>query len=269
MCTQNKKDALMTKMEEINLRDQLAHVYDEQISEYQHLVEVASAIKKLDPLPDEVILDIGCGTGRFACKLLEMDCNVVGLDFSGESLMICKSRYGEPNHCKGDICLIRADACSLPLKDNFFDKCISSEVLEHIPSEVERSKMIQEAYRVLKPNGKLVLTTYNHSLRKIIGRKKVTAENAPLYAYRYNYFELKKTISHVFKDEIKIVGILNLRHWIPNTLLNKFKKPFVTIDNFIEKTPLSYLLAHLLLVECKKSDLGGEDYEIYLEFCIE
>ena len=259
MCTQNKKDAVMTKMEEINLRDRLAHVYDEQISEYQHLVEVASTIKKLDPLPDDVILDIGCGTGRITYKLLEMDCKVVGLDFSGESLRICKSRCDAPNHRKDDICLIMADACSLPLKDNFFDKCISSEVLEHIPLEVERSEMIQEVYRVLKPNGKLVLTTYNHSLRKIIGRKKVTPENAPLYAYRYNYFELKKTISHVFKDEIKIVGILNLRHWVPNILLNKFKKPFAIIDNFIEKTPFSYLLAHLLLVECKKSGISGEE----------
>lgn len=254
MCTQNKKDVAIIKMEEINLRDRLAHVYDEQISEYQHLVEVASTIKKLDPLPDEVILDIGCGTGRIAYKLLEMGCKVVGLDFSEESLRMCKSRCGESNLCKDDVYLVRGDACRLPLKDNLFDKCISSEVLEHIPSEVERSKMIQEVRRVLKPGGKLVLTTYNHSLRKVIGRKKMSPENAPLYEYRYNAFELRKTIYHVFKSEMKIVGILNLRHWVPNTLLNKFKKPFTIIDNFIEKTPFSYLLAHLLLVECEKID---------------
>lgn len=121
MRMQNKKDAAITKMEEINLRDRLAHVYDEQISEYQHLVEVASAIKKLDPLPDEVILDIGCGTGRITYKLLEMGCKVAGLDFSGEPLRICKPRCGESNPCKDDVYLIKGDACSLPLKDNFFD----------------------------------------------------------------------------------------------------------------------------------------------------
>ena len=254
MCTRNKKDAVMLKMEEINLRDQLAHVYDDQISEYQHFVEIASVIKKLDPLSDEIILDIGCGTGRIACKVLETRCVVVGLDFSSESLRICKSLCGELDPTGNNLHLIRGDACNLPLKDNFFDKCVSSEVLEHIPSEVERLKMIQEVHRVLKPNRKSILTTYNHSLRKMIGKKKETPENAPLYAYRYNYFELKKTISHVFKGEIKIVGILNLRHLVPNTLLNKFKKRFSAIDRFIEKTPFSYLFAHLLLVECEKVD---------------
>ena len=126
MCTQNKKDAAMIKMEEINMRCRLAYVCDEQISEYQHLVEVASAIKRLDPPSDGVILDIGGGTGRIAYKLLGMGRKVVGLDFSGESLMMCKSRCGEPNHHKDCIYLIRAGACSLPLKDNFFAKCVQS-----------------------------------------------------------------------------------------------------------------------------------------------
>ena len=87
----------------------------------------------------------------------------------------------------------------------------------------------------------------------MIGKKKETPENEPLYAYRYNYFELKKTISQMFKDQIKIVGILDMRHWVPNTLLNKFKKPFAIIDRFIEKTLFSHLLAHLLLVNVRRS----------------
>ena len=198
------------------------------------------------------ILDIGSGTGRITYKLLESGCKIVGLDFSGESLRVCKSRCDELNHRRDDFCLIRGDACNLPLKNDFFDKCISSEVLEHVPSKIERLKMILEIHRVLKPRGRLLLTTYNHSLRKIMGKKKETAENAPLYAYRYNYFELKKLISHVFKGEVKIVGILNLRHWVPKTFLGKFKNQFVAVDVFIEKTPFSYLLAHLLSVECAK-----------------
>ena len=123
MCTQSKKDVAMTKMEEINLRGQLAYVCGEQISEY-HLAEIVSATKRLDPPSDTVILGISCGTGWIAYTLLGMGRKVVRLDFSGESLMMCKSRCGKPSHHKDCIYLIRAGACSLPLKGNFFAKCV-------------------------------------------------------------------------------------------------------------------------------------------------
>lgn len=94
--------------------------------------------------------------------------------------------------------------------------------------------------------------TYNHSLRKIIGRKREPYSSNSLYAYRYDYFKIKKIISLVFKGRIRIVGFLNLRHLIPSAILSKFEKFFILIDNFIEKTPFSYLLAHILSVECNK-----------------
>ena len=80
-------------------------------------------------------------------------------------------------------------------------------------------------------------------------------KSAILYAYKYSYIELKRTILSVFKDKVKIVGILNLLYWIPRTLLNKFKKALAPIDFLIKKIPFcNYLLAHLFLVDCTKSD---------------
>ena len=226
-------------------------MYDAQIYEYQHRVEIASAVKKLDPQEEEYILDLGCGTGRITYELLEAGCKIVGVDFSQESLKVCKQRC---NNHENNVYLIRADVRNLPLKDCYFDKCFSSEALEHIPSEKERLRMLSEIHRVLKLNSKLILTTFNYSLRNIIGRKRETYSNNnnSLYFYRYDYFKFKKIISLVFSGKIKIVGILNLRHWLPPIVLIKFEKNFAPIDNFIEKTPFSYLLAHLLSVECKK-----------------
>ena len=112
--------------------------------------------------------------------------------------------------------------------------------------------MIWEIHRVLKPSGKLVLTTYNHSLRKIVGRKKETPKTAILYAYRYNYFELKRTLSSVFENGVKITGILNLLHWIPKNLLNRYKNVLAMVDFLVERVPLCYFTAHLLLAECTK-----------------
>ena len=203
------------KTKEISLRNNLAWKYDAQISEYQHRVEITSAIKKLDPKEGEYVLDSGCGTGRITYELVEAGCKVVAVDFSKESLKVCEKRCDDQ---KSNLYLIIADVCNLPLKDGYFDKCISTEVFEQIPTEKERLKMLYEIHRVLKLNGKLVLTTYNYSLRNIISGKRETHSDG-LYFYRYDYFKLKKIISLVFRGKIKIAGILNLRHWIPPAIL--------------------------------------------------
>ena len=244
------------KSKEISLRNNLAIEYDAQISKYQHKVEINTVLKKLDPQEGEYVLDLGCGTGRITYKLIEAGCRVVGVDFSKKSLKVCEERCNML-HNKKNLYLIRADVCNLSLKDRYFDKCISSELFEQIPTEKERLKMLHETYRVLKLNGKLILTTYNYSLRKIIGRKRETHSNE-LYFYRYDYFKLKRVVSLVFEGKIKIVGILNLIHWLSPKMLNRFERFLIPIDNFIEKTPFSYMLAHLLSVECKKTETKEE-----------
>lgn len=238
------------KIKEIKVRDKGAEIYDSLISDYQHHIEISTVINKLNLQKGDYILDAGCGTGRITFKLIEAGCKVVALDFSKESLKICKQRCGILYNSK-NLHLIKADICNLPLKGGLFDKCISSEVFEQLPTEKERLKMLNELNMVLKFNGKLILTTYNYNLRKIISRKRETITQH-LYFYRYDYLSLKKIISLIFRDELKISGIINFRHWIPHSVLHRFKNQFMIIDKFIEKTPVSYLMAHLLLVECKK-----------------
>jgi ubiquinone/menaquinone biosynthesis C-methylase UbiE len=251
MHKKNDIDVLLTKKSEIKLRDHYSKIYDSQISDYQHDIEINYITNKLNISKGEIILDIGCGTGRITSKLLEKGSIVVGIDFSSESIKICKSRCND-RELSTNLHLIRADACNLPFKNSSFDKCICSEIFEHIPSERERSKMINEANRVLRNQGTFLLTTFNYSVRKIIGRKRETPKDAALYIYRYDYFSLKRILNYYFKGEIKIAGILNLIHFVPVTLLNDHKGLFALLDRLIEKTPLSYIFAHLLSAKCKK-----------------
>lgn len=50
------------------------------------------------------------------------------------------------------------DATKIPFDSNHFDVVILSEVLEHV---IDQERCIREIYRVLKPNGYLMLTTPN------------------------------------------------------------------------------------------------------------
>jgi ubiquinone/menaquinone biosynthesis C-methylase UbiE len=102
---------------------------------------------------NSLVLDIGCGTGRYATELMkETNAKVIGLDPSAGMLgKACKKRAG---------CWLRADAQNLPLIDNRFDAAIIMLVLQHVDDE---PLALAEAWRMLKPGGKLVVVTVSQA----------------------------------------------------------------------------------------------------------
>ncbi|MFU8796180.1 MAG: methyltransferase domain-containing protein [Dehalococcoidia bacterium] len=102
----------------------------------------------------ERILDIGCGTGRHsweACR--QACCNVYALDIDGEELLRARGVLGamdRQGESRGQWGLLRGSTLSLPFKEGVFDKVVCSEVLEHVPDDVQS---IKEMARVLKDRG--------------------------------------------------------------------------------------------------------------------
>lgn len=126
------------------------------------------------------VLDVGCGNGRLLDFLgSKKNINYTGIDSSQELINIAQKERGN----KG--IFIHANALSLPFGDNMFDTVLSIAVLHHIPSKKFRDTFIEEAYRVLKPGGTLILTTWNtwqwrffkihfaHILRKLTFRSQL------------------------------------------------------------------------------------------------
>jgi SAM-dependent methyltransferase len=106
------------------------------------------------------ILDIGCGKGRHTCAASRLK-NVVaiGSDISFDEVLEAKNRLifqetlGEQGG--GLWATLVSDMTHLPFPDGYFDTVICSEVLEHIP---DQKSAVQEAIRVLKPGGDLVVS---------------------------------------------------------------------------------------------------------------
>jgi len=110
-------------------------------------------------MPGEKVLDLGCGNGRFFEFLKDKDIHYIGVDFSEKLIEIAKNKYPK---LKFEV----ADALNLPFPNNYFDKIYSIAVLHHIPSKQFRLQFLQEARRVLKSNGLLILTVWEPKSKK-------------------------------------------------------------------------------------------------------
>lgn len=107
----------------------------------------------VDPGPDDVILDAGCGYGRLAERFLSRGARVVGVDISRKMISYCDREL------QGDFAGAITEIENLPFYDGSFDKIVCVGVLVHVESP---QQVIREFARVLKPGG--IFVTVNNNL---------------------------------------------------------------------------------------------------------
>ncbi len=128
--------------------------------------------KRIRIKPGHRILDMGCGDGRHAADLAQMDdiC-IIASDRSMEDLRQVPKRieYLEDLDIRGNsrISLTVSDITSLPFDDACFDHVICAEVMEHIADETAAA---MEMYRVLKSGGNLIVSVPRYYPEKICWR---------------------------------------------------------------------------------------------------
>ena len=101
------------------------------------------------------ILDFGCGVGTSSRYFLNCfpDAEIVGIDVSGKSLEIARSRYGE------EVTYSLLDEV-IDYPENSFDVAFAACVFHHIPWE-EHRKWLSEIHRVLRRGGLVAIFEHN------------------------------------------------------------------------------------------------------------
>jgi ubiquinone/menaquinone biosynthesis C-methylase UbiE len=130
--------------------DHLAQVYDVQYSEEQK-AKIEAALNNTKLNKNELVLDVGCGTGLLFQHVAKSAKLVVGIDVSSKTLQEARKRTEQlPN-----IAVVRADGDYSPFQNQTFDKVFAITILQNMPNPAET---LGEIKRVSKMQSTIIVT---------------------------------------------------------------------------------------------------------------
>ena len=171
------------------------------------------------------VLEIGCGWGRGLELLTKAASHYTGIDKNQELISSLSAEYPASTFIAANIPPLSG------LADNTFDYIVTFQVIEHIEND---DLFIKEAHRVLKPGGKLLLTTVNKTfslsrnpwhvreyyadgLKSLIGKYFPTVDTRGIHGNTkvMTYYEQNKESV----KKLTRFDIFNLQYRLPRRLL--------------------------------------------------
>jgi ubiquinone/menaquinone biosynthesis C-methylase UbiE len=128
-------------------------ITDSPMRRYMDVIEVEETLYWLKSSPDDLILDLGCGSGR-QLSVISENYNIIGVDRSIGMLQRTKKIMNDTNAF-----LILGDVTDLPFRPDVFTKIISVRVVQHL-NEYEKMRTIRECHRILVDGGIVQITNY-------------------------------------------------------------------------------------------------------------
>jgi SAM-dependent methyltransferase len=146
--------------------------------------------------PHDRALDLGCGDGAFTAVLSEAGTVPVGAEVAQAALTRARERHPEL-----DFRLVPIEG-PLPFEDCCFDLLWASEVIEHV---ADTARWLSEVRRVLKPGGRLLLTTPSHG-RLRVGLAGIERFSPPLgdHLHLYTKSSLHSLLEEFGFDDVRV-----------------------------------------------------------------
>ncbi|MFN6962559.1 MAG: class I SAM-dependent methyltransferase [Pyrinomonadaceae bacterium] len=213
-------------------------------------------------IESKTVLDIACGTGYGIAVLNERAAYTVGVDVDIDAAIAATSE------CRGKAAVLLGDGMRLPFADETFDAVTSFETLEHLR---DRAGFLAEMRRVLKPHGKLVLSTPNANYTKPVDGRPAN----PFHVFEYRpsellvelsaCFEIEQFLGQTLDDTIQIPPFYDAQQQLPRNFGTQAKLFAWKVMN---KLPLT-LREGLSNMVWKKPFYPTEDDYKFTEQCVE
>ena len=189
------------------------------------------------------VIDVGCGNGRFLDALAKKGIDYTGVDNQEAFLEVARKKY--PKHK-----FEKADLLDLPFPDGEFDVVVLIAVLQHIPSKEYRAQAIENASRVLKKGGLLLMTSWNFwqqqyifkypikfSIKKIFGLTQLDFKD--LYFKPWNKGEVDRYYHAFTRGEVR-------------RLLESFGLSIVKNEYYLKEEQTNFSKARNIVTVAKK-----------------
>jgi len=152
MISWNKKRKVMQHY------DNIASVYDTQYAEEQE-AKIKAVLDEINLQPENITLDIGCGTGTLFKHIKNSTKLLIGLDISLGLLKIAKTQAKQYRN----INVIRAEADHTPFKNKTFHTIFAVTLLQNMPNP---ATTLREIKRISRDNATIAVTVLKKGLTK-------------------------------------------------------------------------------------------------------
>ena len=145
---------------------------------------VKSIVRYLDLDKNDLLLDVGCGSGMLTIPLADYVEKIVGVDAAEQ--MILKMPKTIKSH------LAKAD--NLPFEKNSFDKLLCHSIFQYFPDIKYSEMVISEMKRIVKPNGRIYIVD--------------VPDKSKMEDYNKNKKEEDHDLSRIFYDKMFFLEML-------------------------------------------------------------
>jgi ubiquinone/menaquinone biosynthesis C-methylase UbiE len=222
----------------------------------------AEVDRHLDAARGRRVLDVGSAWGFHVMALEKQGFRVTGIDIVPDQFAVGKRIAGH-NEVAFDVA--GADVAALPFPDATFDHVTLVETFEHIYDD-DRPRALAECRRVLRPGGRLLLSTPNHAslverfkrfavrrgwLRRRLPSMCMPDEGtarADYHPYRYHRpLPDREIVALVEAAGFRVAHVSHFLFTLKNTP-DRLAGPAATVERLLERTPVLRRLAATVCV---------------------
>jgi SAM-dependent methyltransferase len=244
------------KQKEMVARDNEATRFESFYEQYHTNLETVAIVGALRNARPALVLDLGCGTGRILRRYIGEIGEAVAADFSVNSLAELGASL--PDTTRARCHMVQADLNHLPFRPGVFDACVSSEVLEHLPTPKLRENVIAQILSGLKEDGRIIFTVYNFSLglrlRALLGiqsndrAKREGCHASGIFFHNFTAREVRELFGRYFVID-HLTGI-DCHFPLVTRVLGRFR---ATWDRVLSQTFISRVLGSCLMIVARKT----------------
>ena len=168
--------------------------------EYKEGYDTVARLLASTAKPQESVIDIGCGVGKWSTLLAQKEVRITGVDYLSSTIEQL-DRVCQDHGIRSRISLSISDGFYLPFKNRVFDGATLNWVLSHIPVP-RNEQFLKEVKRVVKEGGWLFISD-SYWRRQQGGKEQIhirelRGKEYEVYKYYYEPSELETLVKKTF-----------------------------------------------------------------------